>query len=314
MKNMNRLMTLFACSIMVASYASGSTPSLDAPLKASIRENRLDQLKRQIVKLKQDAGSQSQQLISRLLFEAIENGRVECLLCLIDSGADLNVRGDRGHTPLFATMLSKQSTPARDRLLMAATLLDRGADVNAVDQKGQTSLQCVCASADDVYSARLLTNAKAVLDTRSNDGMTPFLVAVKNRNYRIVNHLIGMGVDTTVIDSQTLTPALIFAVKNSDRRMVQLLVKNGAFIDSRDGNSLTPLMWATLRRDLPMVKELMSQGAAVNRRTLHYIEQKIVTHAEVRDLEIGFMTTATQMAHMLGYKEIANFLEARGGR
>jgi uncharacterized protein len=314
MKHMNRLITLVACSFMVTSYASGNTAPTEAQLKKSIRENKIDQLKQQIVKLKQADAEKSGALISSLLFEAIRQGETECLLRLIDSGANLNIRGDRGHTPLFATMSREYKIPSRVRLMLAATLLDRGADVNAVDQKGRTALQYVCSLTDDIYAARLLTGSKAVLDTRSNDGMTPFLAAVKQRNYRIVNHLIALGVDTTTSDTQTLTPALIVAVKNSDKQMYQLLLKHGAFIDARDGNSLTALMWATLRGDLATVKELMRLGAAVNRRTLHYIEQRVVMHADARDVEIGFMTTACQMARMLGHTQIVKFLEAQGGR
>lgn len=52
---------------------------------------------------------------------------------LLERGADLNARDDRGRTPLLAAVMEFKIFPAR-------SLVTLGADINAVDNDGQSAL------------------------------------------------------------------------------------------------------------------------------------------------------------------------------
>lgn len=67
------------------------------------------------------------------LIQAAGNGHMNVVLFLLENGADVNVRGRDGLTPL---MLASDA----GHLEIVRVLLNNGADVNAVNSSGETAL------------------------------------------------------------------------------------------------------------------------------------------------------------------------------
>ena len=67
------------------------------------------------------------------IHEAAAGGYIETAALLLDRGADVNAKNERGWTPLHLAV-------RRGYTETAALLLDRGADVNAQDKDGETPL------------------------------------------------------------------------------------------------------------------------------------------------------------------------------
>jgi ankyrin repeat protein len=109
---------------------------------------------------------------------------------LLDAGADPNVHGSFGRTPLH--------TAAEDgRLALARKLIAAGADVEARDELGErTPLHLAVANGSPQVAAELLA-AGADVNSQDANGMTPLKIAVQNANEPLVELLLQAGSETT---------------------------------------------------------------------------------------------------------------------
>jgi uncharacterized protein len=75
--------------------------------------------------------------ITSALIHASRTGDLPLLQEIIDQKTDLEVRDDKGYTPLIIASYNHQ-------LAAAQLLLQSGADVNGADTSGNTALMGVC--------------------------------------------------------------------------------------------------------------------------------------------------------------------------
>ncbi|XP_072314243.1 kinase D-interacting substrate of 220 kDa B isoform X1 [Eucyclogobius newberryi] len=101
------------------------------------------------------------------------------------------------------------------------------------------------------------------VDSRSDNGQTPLMVAAEQGNLEIVQELIrrGANVDLDDIDSWT---SLICAAKEGHIEVVQELLENGANLEHRDMGGWTALMWAAYKGRTEVAQLLMEKGANPN--------------------------------------------------
>lgn len=104
---------------------------------------------------------------------------------LIDRGAEVNARNDRGETPL---MFATGATDSVDKPQIAQALIDNGADVNIADREGNTALM-FAAQERLASSIRTLLQAHAQSATRNKKGQTALDIAKKNGREAIVKLL-----------------------------------------------------------------------------------------------------------------------------
>mgnify|MGYP002072656835 FL=1 len=101
------------------------------------------------------------------LMESLSRMRdIRLVKLLVDAGADVNTRNDRGQTPLHVLGCSRYNSDVAVRALLM--LLRAGADVSLVDNAGETPLHRV----GDADIALLLLAAGVDPNHLSNDGMT----------------------------------------------------------------------------------------------------------------------------------------------
>lgn len=91
-------------------------------------------------------------------YEVEEGKRAECVRLLIEAGADVNARDNKGSTPLHKTFLAE----------VEKELLKLGADVNARNEDGEAP---IFTTADD-DAIPLFINHGADLTIRNNNGQT----------------------------------------------------------------------------------------------------------------------------------------------
>jgi len=101
---------------------------------------------------------------------------------LLDSGADVDARDDKGKTPLFNSSDDE----------IRKFLIDSGADVNAQDKQGRSPL-FELASLGMCKFARILIENGADVNVRDKAGMTPLKIALQNRRNEMVELLRGQG-------------------------------------------------------------------------------------------------------------------------
>jgi len=116
------------------------------------------------------------------LHSAAFYGDVEMVQELLDLEADVNVRNDRGETPLHYTSRTPSATchniPTFQILLgnVAELLLDRGADINTWNNVGRTPLHSAVDSGC-IEVVRVLLEHGANVGAEDEQGRTPFTLA-----------------------------------------------------------------------------------------------------------------------------------------
>ncbi|MBP9777745.1 MAG: ankyrin repeat domain-containing protein [Rickettsiaceae bacterium] len=91
----------------------------------------------------------------------------------LSSGADLEVRDEKGRTPLHRAAVFIHPEFHSDRLSIIHTLLSAGADLGTIDDEGNTPLHTVCASGCSPQMTALLIKLGADVTAINSTGHTP---------------------------------------------------------------------------------------------------------------------------------------------
>ena len=148
--------------------------------------NRVDKLKKFI-----DRGGSP----NRYLHAAINSGSIDCVNLLLARGANVNLVGEEGLTPV---MISARVT-YRGGVEMTQLLIKQGANVNARASKGSTPLMFAAWGVADHYQdeyvrvVRLLIKHGAKVNIKNKMGDTPLTIANSGNWQKIVATLKKAG-------------------------------------------------------------------------------------------------------------------------
>ena len=184
----------------------------------------------------------------------------ESVQLLIDSGADVNAKDERGNTALI------YATEARPAINLAVTemLVKAGADVNTTGEDGMTALM-YAAMHDDPRVVKRLLEAQADVAARDAKGWTALMHATrKDRGHAaIIELLIAAGAEVNAAHKRGGT-ALSSACYNGHVGAVERLLDAGSKVNVKDQGGWTPLICACFNGHAPIVKRLLAAGADVN--------------------------------------------------
>lgn len=175
-------------------------------------------------------------------------GELDLLTMLLDEGAQIDWKDERGHTALTTAVLF-------DHEKVACALIERGADVNASDSLASILLLRAITFPRLV---RLLLEHGAVVNERNEAGRTALHCAVEEGRLEVVGILLEFGSDVNARDVTGRT-ALHAAALSGDERMAQLLLDKGADPNLMDEDGWTSLHPATLKQHAPIVDMLASK-------------------------------------------------------
>jgi len=220
------------------------------------------------------------------LIEASYNDHIEIVEILLDRGADINIRNNDGYTALSV---------ATDNLNleMMKLLLDKGADPNNYTEE---SILGWIASTDEpidkkISAFKLLLEAGAnpnKIDDYGNIERSIFDVIDYHDNVEIVELLLKYGVDPN--NRIYRTKPLNIASAAGAIKIVETLLSAGADPDSKDyvsGN--TPLMEALNNNHLDIVELLLSANADPN--LVNYDRDTALMYAIENEMEDNFLHT-----------------------
>ncbi len=176
---------------------------------------------------------------------------------LLEAGADVNARDEKGWTPLRLAMVRNQ------RAGVAAALLEAGADVNSPGHRGLTPLHEAAAQRGNLDVVRILLEAGADIHATSGPGLTPLHKAASGGAAEIVHALLDAGADVNAGVVGGYGTPLLRAVqtRRSTEAVVIVLLWAGADPDARDEQGWTPL-YAAAHSDRPAaVRALLKAGA-----------------------------------------------------
>lgn len=154
-------------------------------------------------------------------------------------------------------------------------LLKRGFPTELVDQNGYTILHYAAMYGHIDHIKLILETNKHLLDKANSQGATPLIVAIQNRQLRLVGYLLDQGakINTKLRDGYTILHTSahtgdVDIFKLVMQKMVSVLNKDGLLklLDSKTEAGITPLMVAS-NGDVEVVKMLVAAGASVRKKS-----------------------------------------------
>ncbi|XP_044528716.1 2-5A-dependent ribonuclease [Gracilinanus agilis] len=125
------------------------------------------------------------------LMDAAQNGHVDALKILLEKmGADVNVCDNMGRNALFHSLLNPKIENVK---CIVSILLAHGADVNVRGEKGKTPLILAVEKEDDELVKMLLKQDGIDINETDSDGNTALLLAVEKNHFDIAKLLCESG-------------------------------------------------------------------------------------------------------------------------
>lgn len=156
---------------------------------------------------------------------------------LIDDGADINLPGENGRTPLMMSIIFSLNVIIKE-------LVDDGADLYCLDKDGVSAMHWAAGSSN-MFAVNCLTSAGVNpepydLNVKNSLGRTPIYIAAMYSQPKNVAMLARRGADINLADNFGNTP-LHNAAFQMKIGMMQILITHGANINIRNNEGLTPM-------------------------------------------------------------------------
>ena len=156
---------------------------------------------------------------------AAGNGHVEVVATLVELGADVNVQTTDGWRPLHLA--------AQDgHVEVVTTLMQHGADVHAITINGDTALHCASSAA----AVALLLQAGAELHRRNNKGNTPLYEVIQDGHASAVTALVQAGARPEASDGVWWNTLLVGAVTGDEAALTELIAASEELTRRMDEN------------------------------------------------------------------------------
>lgn len=199
------------------------------------------------------------------LVEAVFRGDVEEVKRMLDRGDSPAVYGERKWHPLHYTASPEDEGDREHDLEIARLLVEAGADINARTDVGFTALHLAVANERDELRNYFL-DIGAEVNTELEDKWTPIVSAIDVGDPEAVRSLLEAGAKVGA-PVPKICPLHYVAkedpqgTRNSDVEIARMLLKANARIDCWGRAEATPLYLATLN-DRPEVMEVLLEAGA----------------------------------------------------
>ncbi|SHN64942.1 ankyrin repeat domain-containing protein [Desulfovibrio litoralis] len=189
----------------------------------------------------------------------------EVMRTLIKAGADVNVKGNDGFTPVMAAAYLVKNPDIINELIKA------GANVNAKLNDGQTALMFAMNRYDSNYKIiKTLIDAGANVNAKEEKGVTVLMMAADYQPTQIIKELIRAGANVNLKDRAGFTALIRAASGNTDQNVIVALVKAGADLTVKNNEGNTALIQAlAFNKNFLVAKILIQLGADVNVRNFY---------------------------------------------
>jgi ankyrin repeat protein len=193
------------------------------------------------------------------LVSAAKHGNTETVLHLLDRGADINSRDNRGRTAVMAA--THANNPP-----MVKLLISKGADIDVQDEMKDNPL--LYAGAEGLLEVlKLCIDAKANTRITNRYGGTALIPAAERGHIAVIRELLAhTDVDIDHVNNLGWTALLEAVVLGSGgalhTEVVQLLVDHGANVHIGDSDGVTPLEHARRKGYAGIIRILEARGTA----------------------------------------------------
>lgn len=206
------------------------------------------------------------------LHVAIERGQKDCVLFLMDKGADSNRKNKDHHAPIHYCVMQNQ--PELLEILLSHP--SKSVDIHLGGENGSTALH-YCAFIDNLECAQVLINHKANFCRPCQNGFFPVHTAAQNCSNRVLEFLLAEGTKQgcsklrmlSFVDGDNNKP-LHAAVQFSNLGAVKLCLDNGASIEEViEIDNSTPLHIACAQGSLEILKLMYEKQTDTFQEVVH---------------------------------------------
>lgn len=193
---------------MVENYPCGHLQELlDLTLRHSAWRGKMDIIQYILGQNLSDVDAKTQQFSP--LYEAAAEGRLDIVQLLLDKGANPNLQGYGGGSPLSISLGDSFNTD------IFKLLLDKGANVNLADNCGQTPLHRAAQNSKNDAMALLIKSGANINAKQCSfgDDYTPLMNAVDANNLSGVELLVKSGANINALSASGKTALTIASDK-----------------------------------------------------------------------------------------------------
>ena len=179
------------------------------------------------------------------LLAAVSGGNnLEAANHLITNGAEVNIQGDDGFSPLLLCALNNYTG-------IAELLIRNNANPNLVTLEGYNALHCACIK-DKENIVKILLDLDINVNHQDKDGDTPLIIAARNGSKNIIELLLKSNQIDLNIQNIQGDSALMLAAYFNYLGIVKLLVEGGADLDltSNEGHYALDFSFMKNNRDV----------------------------------------------------------------
>ncbi|XP_060244309.1 putative ankyrin repeat domain-containing protein 19 [Meriones unguiculatus] len=162
-------------------------------------------------------------------------GHLELVRYLWRRGCEINVCDNHNITPLMKAVQSWEEE-------IVCFLLEHHANPHIKDGRGNTALHYAVYAGNSATAARLLQYG-ADIEERTQDNLTPLLLALRENRLKMAQFLVKMEASVHAVDSQRRN-SLMYAVRCDSPVMVNLLLQQGVDMNLKDLFGWTALRYA----------------------------------------------------------------------
>ena len=213
---------------------------------------------------------------------------------IIDSGANVNAKGDHGTTPLHAATYHGHAE-------VISVLIQAGADVNAKDDNSWTPLDgaAIFGNAEVIP---VLVKAGADVNAKGQDGDTPLHIAAFGGNAEVIPILLKAGADVHAKDNNGNTP-LHWAALKGNAEVIPVLIKHGAYIQATNNDGDTPLDVARAGKQWNAVKILEGGSGLASPSCFNIIRGKPEQIVRVNGVRMTLLIDTGASITALSYRQ-----------
>jgi ankyrin repeat protein len=192
-----------------------------------------------------------------LLMYAVDHGYKDMVEFLLGISTDTSKVTDRW--PLLALIAANRHRG------IAELMGSEEVDLDKKDDFGGQTLLVYAARGGHEDLVKLLLNAGADIEAKTNSGITALMEAAESNEEKVVELLLDRGADIHAKDNDGSTALMIVAVQQGCKEMVELLLDRGADIHAKDNDGSTALMMVAARQGCKeMVELLLDRGADIH--------------------------------------------------
>jgi len=213
-----------------------------------------------------------------LVKEPDVNDKNQIVNFLIQNGASVNVKNDKGITPLLTLMQCGDIDVIKE-------CLRNGGDLTIKNKIGMNGLHYASTRLNNILEFVLSVNSSVNLDTEDNSGKTAISHAIKVGKWDNVLSLLKKGANpnSNPVNKESALMKACFSCEND---VVKLMIENGVNISFKNDKKETALMYACKSENKFAVELLIENGANVNTQN-RYTKTPLDISVEKKNLHIA---------------------------